>query len=409
MNILICGDSFKSITGLSEVAIGIFKYFKLRNYKVAYCIIEGKSCTDEDVYNNIYLQDFSDFQFYNSSESQENFDKVILDFKPHIVFSINDPWKVDNIAFSTYRDTYKWIHYCPIEGNHYSEYLIYPDKNSFRKSLKEVFNECDLIIPYTQIGQMIIKRLTDKNNVTTYLYNGIQDIDIVKVDRHKIFKGHVKDDDFLFMTTGTNFRRKGIDYIIEAFHLYLQSVDNPEKYKLYIHGNLDTFNSATDIKSMVKDLDILNNVIYSSKNQLSKYELYERYKCADCYIGLPLADGFGLGFAEAMLNKIPIIAHDYGGYIEYIQQYEKVSSCANYYPDNHFSLWKIPNIKETVQAMKVIVQGKHKYDYTSENYHFAKSNLIWEKIYEKLDIILKDILTTYREDIVHSLQIRRVI
>ena len=58
MNILICGDSFKSITGLSEVAIGIFKYFKLRNYKVAYYIIEGKSCTDIDVYNNIYLQEY---------------------------------------------------------------------------------------------------------------------------------------------------------------------------------------------------------------------------------------------------------------------------------------------------------------------------------------------------------------
>ena len=209
------------------------------------------------------------------------------------------------------------------------------------------------------------------------------------------------------MTVGTNFRRKGLDYVVESFHLFLQSIDDPHKYKLYIHGNLDTVNSATDIKSMVRDLGLLGNVIYSSPEQLSKYELYERYKCADCYIGLPLAEGFGLGFAEAMLNKVPIIAHDYGGQIEYIKEYQKVSSCSNYYPDNYFSLWQIPNTQDAVQAMKNIVNDNH--DYVTENYLFAKRYLVWERIFQKLNYIFIDFIKDYKEDVVHSLQLRRVI
>ncbi len=80
MNILICGDSFKSITGLSEVAINIFKYFKSRHHNVAYCIIDGRPSVDTDAYNNIYLQDLEDFKFYNATQLQENFDKTIIVF-----------------------------------------------------------------------------------------------------------------------------------------------------------------------------------------------------------------------------------------------------------------------------------------------------------------------------------------
>lgn len=402
MNILICGDSFKSITGLNEVALNIMRYFISEEYTVAYCNIAGDLCYKEDV------DKFGiDIEFYNGQLSQSDFDSAIKEFKPHVVFSIHDPWQVDKIVFSQYRDTYKWIHYCPIEGNYYSEYLIYPDQNSFRKSLKEILGDCDLIIPYTQTGQSILKKLSAKNNVSDYLYNGIEYIDVGEVSRNKVFKGLVKDDEFLFMTVGANFRRKGLDYIVEAFHLFLQSIDNPKKYKLYIHGNLDTVNSATDIKSMVRDLDLLDNVIYSSPKQLSKYELYERYKCSNCYIGLPLAEGFGLGFAEAMLNKVPIIAHDYGGQIEYIKEYQKVSSCANYYPDNHFSLWKIPDIKDSVQAMKNMVNDNR--DYVTENYLFAKRYLVWGRIFQKLNYIFIDFIKDYKEDVIHSLQLRRVI
>ena len=122
MNILICGDSFKSITGLNEIALNIAKFFISKDYNVAYCNIAGDLCTKDNI-EKLGIE----IEFYNGQLSQGDFDKVIKEFKPHIVFSIHDPWQIDKIVFSQYRDTYKWIHYCPIEGNHYSEYLIYPD------------------------------------------------------------------------------------------------------------------------------------------------------------------------------------------------------------------------------------------------------------------------------------------
>ena len=48
MNILICGDSFKSITGLNEVALNIMRYFKSKDHNVAYCNIVGDLCYKED-------------------------------------------------------------------------------------------------------------------------------------------------------------------------------------------------------------------------------------------------------------------------------------------------------------------------------------------------------------------------
>lgn len=403
MKVLICGDSLISITGLNEIAVNIFKYFKSRGHDVAYLSIFGSEFFPEETC-------LEDEKLYQTVYDQKSFDMVIEDYKPNLIFSIHDPWNLDKIAFSSYRDTYKWVCYCPIEGEYYSSHIIYPDSTSFRKSLTEIFNECDLIIPYTEMGKAVLSHICNKEIISDKLYNGVENLCLSDVNRNEVFKGLVNDDDFLFMTTGANFQRKGLAYIIEAFYKFLSKQKEKTKFKLYIHGQLDTYNSGTDIKSFVKDFNLTDNIIYSNPQiQISKQELYERYKCADCCIGLPLAEGFGLGFAEAMINKIPIIAHDYGGHIEYIPEYLKVPSIVNYYPNNHFCIWKIPNIEEAVRSMEYIVKNKDKYNYTEENHVFAKLNLTWENIYLKLDTILKPIISNYTDDIIHTLNIQRVI
>lgn len=417
MKILIVGDSFKNITGLNEVSFNIMKYFYNKGYEVGYCIIKGSNCKPNDLKNidNHFYEYFNSTPLFNCQKDQSQFDTAIKIFKPDIVFSIHDLWNLDKLLLSQYRSTYKWIAYCPIESKYYSDYIVLPDKNSFRKSLNEIVENIDLCIPYTDMGKKVLNKLGAKN-ITENVFNGIEDFYFENVTREKVFKGTVKENDFVFMTVGTNFQRKGLAYVIEAFSIFiksLNSIEEEEKYKLYIHGKIDTVDCGTDIKSMVIDLGLIDNIIYSSDKQISKRELHKRYKCCDCYIGLPLAEGFGIPFAEAMINKLPIIYHDYGGHIEYIKNGYPVESISNYYPNNQYSLWKIPSVQDAADMMTTVVynieyEKPHIEKDIEDSYQYAKENLTWNNIYKKLDEVLKPFIETYKPSIDTKITLKRI-
>lgn len=428
--ILICGDSFKRISGLSYIALNLLKYFKNKNYEVSYCIISGTkdsivSPKDIEDKGHFFYEYLKDEMLFNSQielkETYNIFDQAIEHFKPHIVFSVHDIWRLDKIAFNEYRDTYKWIHYAPIESSFYFTHIIYPTEfnKEYRKSLKDIVKQMDLIIPYTEMGRQVLYSLikeNDVNKITDPVYNGIDLYyeDKLEINRQEIFKGLVKNDDFVFMTVGGNFARKGLNYVVESFYMFLKQVENPKKYKLYIHGYLDTLNSGTDLKSMMYGLGILDNCILCKNEQISKKELYRRYKMSDCYIGLPLAEGFGLGFAEALINKLPVIYHNYGGHKEYLEGIGyPVSSVSNYHPVNQFTIWKIPDVNQTKDIMKYIATNKNSKevkDKIYEGYNFAKDNLLWSNIYCKFDKIFSEFENIlFKEDIVNKLHIRRIV
>jgi len=427
MRILICGDSFKNITGLSYIALNLLKYFQDKGHKVAYCIISGSKdslVTEDDIQNedNSFYEDIKNIPIFNSQiELQDTyniFDDAIEYFKPNVVFSVHDLWRLDKVAFSKYRGTYKWIAYCPIESSYYFTHIIYPTHVdlSFRKSIKSIAQQIDLAIPYTQMGSDVLNSF-DLNNISTPIYNGIEDEfnnNYKFINRDEVFKGNVSDEDFIFMTTGGNFTRKGLDYVVEAFYMFLKKVENPKNYKLYVHGDIDTINAGTDIKSMMYSLGIMDNCILTKKEQITKEELYKRYSVCDCYIGLPLAEGFGLGFAEALLNKLPIIYHNFGGHREYLKDIGyPIQSVANFHPINQFTMWKIPDVNETAMVMLYVVRNinsKEIKDRVKKGYSFTKDNLIWENLYKKFDEVLNPFLAknNNKNDIINKLSIRRM-
>lgn len=419
--ILICSDSFKRISGLSYVALNIAKYFSQKDYEVIYCCLTGEDSKIDDLYNkgHFFYENLFDMKVYNyqtkKQDSYTQFNSIIENHKPNIVFSIHDLWQFENIAFSTYRDTYTWVAYCPIESHYYPEYITYPtyfDKR-IRKSLSDICQNMDYAFAYNSVGFMQLKNL--KANVVDSIPNGLDDyfFDISEVNRQAVFKGTIREDDFVFMTVGHNFQRKGIDYVIEAFNGFLKyfNLEDKQKYKLYIHGFLDTVDAGTDIKSLVYNLGLSNNVIMSQTNQITKRDLYKRYKCSDCYIGLPLAEGYGYGFMEAQINALPIIFHNVGGINEYINsQNVSISSSANMYPNNYACIWKIPNIQETINYMlRVACDIKFMNNESTifkNNFKEAKK-YEWKHIYKKLDELFQNI--NIQEDIFNKLSIRRII
>ena len=415
--VLICSDSFKRISGLSYVALNIAKYFFFKGYDVHYCVISGEDSKVDDLINkgHFFHECFLESQIFNCQNKKESsyrdFNELLKKLKPNIVFSIHDLWQFEHIAFSEYRDTFTWIAYCPIESDFYSEYLVNPSyyNKNIRKSLSEICKGIDYAIPYNIVGKAQLSKL--KANTTDPLPNGLNDyyFDDSEIDRYKIFKGMLKDDDFLFMTVGHNFNRKGLDYVVDAFYQFLQHIedDKKKKYKLYIHGYLDTVDVGTDIKSMIHTLKLSNNILMSQPQQISKRDLYKRYKCANCYIGLPLAEGFGYGFMEAMINGIPIIYHKVGGISEYIKNSLSISSVATMRPNNYYCDWKIPDVEEASSKMLVAVDFIDREVIKKCNYEEGKK-YTWDAIYHRLDSLL-DCDSMGRDDIFHNLSIKKVV
>lgn len=417
--VLICGDSFKNISGLSYVSLSLAKFFIQKNYEVAYCILSGADCTSKDLINkgHFFYENLIDLKVYNCQNKKDGslqlFNNCIKDHKPTIVLSVHDLWQFENIYVSAYRDTYTWISYCPIESAYYSEYIVNPTKtdNNIRKSLSALCENMDYAIAYNNVGKSQLAKF--KSSVTDSLPNGLDDFyfDESEIDRQVMFKGVAKEDDFIFMSTGHNFNRKGLDYVVDAFYKFLKANSMNKKYKLYLHGYLDTIDAGTDIKSMIYEMGISDYVIMSQDNtKTPKRELYKRYRCCDAYIGLPLAEGFGYGFFEAMQSGLPIIYHNVGG----IQQYLKssvsypIDSVATMRPNNYFCEWKIPGVDQAVQAMiKVSQFSKEELEDIKVNNMKQSKKYLWSEVYKQLEVII-DFDTVGKTGIFNKLNIKRM-
>ena len=399
--VLICGDSFKNISGLSYVSLSLAKFFIQKNYEVTYGVLSGEDCKIDHLKNkgHFFYENLIHSKVYNCQNKKEGsltlFNECIQEYKPNIVLSIHDLWQFENILVSSYRDTFTWISYCPIESAFYSSYIVNPTRtdNNIRKSLSAICENMDHAIAYNDVGKSQLEKF--KAITADSLPNGLDDFYFDKdgVDRQVIFKGVVKEDDFVFMTTGHNFNRKGLDYVVDAFYKFLKASNMNKKYKLYIHGYLDTIDAGTDIKSMIYEMGISDYVVMSQDNtRTPKRELYQRYRCSDCYIGLPLAEGFGYGFFEAMQSGLPIIYHNVGG----IEQYLKTSvsypieSVATMRPNNYFCEWKIPNVDQAVQNMiKVSKFSKEELEDIKVNNMKQSKKYLWNNVYKQLDSILE--------------------
>jgi hypothetical protein len=188
--ILFCGVSLTKFSGLGYVISNFLLRFHKDDYEVGYATIIGTDCdlnsmlqwnpelssilTPQNVYN-CQLTDQSKFFKY---------DDVISDFKPDIVISCLDPWQVDQIMKSAYRDTYFWLCYLTVETPKYPTFIMYPTPyfEQARKSIVEILNNADLLVPVTQMGK---KALTDLS-IDTYEDNVFNGIDLTKLPQKNI-------------------------------------------------------------------------------------------------------------------------------------------------------------------------------------------------------------------------------
>ena len=421
MKILFCGDSLHNVSGMGHVMLNIIDGLnsQYKDLEIVYCTLTGRPS-----YKECYKFHESKYKYYkflfdkmkfeycdvnNFQKKQEIFDDIVLRHKPDVVFSFVDCWLLELIAYSGYRCNFKWITYLTFETDNYPEEHFYPSvkHKTSRTNIKDLLSRADINIPVTEFGRKTLERFEVPYSKNVYhgldheIYHKIKDLTIKKSE---MFGSGVKENDFIFMTLGKNSERKRVDFVIEAFYRFLNNHVNKEnrnKYKLYVHSNVnETYSSGTDLFIQIKSLGLENNVMipkcYLKNEELSKEDLFKKYLASDCYVSLSVGEGFGLGAIDAVLCKKPLI------YSKETAVEEIAGSCgldvrtATYIPArNSYINFVYPDLEDASLKMKLISEDKELYETCRNNCKAVSSKLTWKNCVNR---IKEEIDKVYVED-----------
>jgi len=406
IRIAIASYTLNSTQGLSYVAQALLSRFMKRDdFECAFVSVAGENTTEQGlgVWGKDFLFILGKLTIANcqllSKENVVNFDPFIKEWQPDILISVCDPWMQDQYSYSPYRSSYYWCLYQHIETPEYPEWVMMPTSivPNIRKSIKNIMQSADLIIPVTEMGKNTLLKFGYKH-VTTPIYNGLDIDKIITKDvlKQYAFGTTVKEEDFIFMTLGVNNERKKLDRTLEAFAKFLNKKGKyRDRYKLYLHAPLDMQQGGTDLKEAIIKLNIGSNVLTISDYQkdvgISKSSLYSKYKACDCFILLTGGEGFGYGYLEAIAHGKPVIYTDYGGHPEFCKNFGLSVPVSDYVSAvNGYIKFALADINVAANRMEQISSNKELYKKLSTGgYEFVKTNFDWNIIFQKfLDMLM---------------------
>lgn len=424
IKILFAGDSLSYMSGLGYVAASVMERFRRTGkYEIAYLTLGGVDTQSDtiDMYGDSFKENFSNIKFYNCQCSKANYyqlvDKAIEDFSPKIVFTIHDPWVIDALAYSSLRESFVLVNYVTIETPEYPEVVMQPSPvySGQRKSIKDSLSKSDLLIPVTKMGKTALINLGLSPSDNIYLGIDIDTICKTVLPKKEAFSNIVNDDDFIFMTMGVNAERKRIDKVVEAFYKFRIKMNNNNKYKLYIHSDLDVGNIGTDIRAMVSSLKMTECVLTSTwtsrRVKFEKSTLYARYSACDCCISLASGEGMNYLAVEAMAHGKPVIYTNYGGHVEFCNTSGLPVDVKTFvYARDAYIKWAIADTDHAAKQMARIVSDRHLRDVLSvKGKEIALKEFDWNKNCERIEKMVFDVFNKISVSSFAGISLKRII
>lgn len=280
-----------------------------------------------------------EFREYKSKETNQfgafKFEQTCLDFKPDVVCSMRDVWMDQFIYYSPFRDFYSWINMPPIDS--------YPIRNEFL----EIYRNADGFLTYNEWAKQTIEEYTNGaikvDGVGKY---ALEEIYSPVEDRQGLRSSYgISEDVTVFGTVMRNQVRKQIPDLLKSFSSFLKTVNDPNKYVLYMHTSFPD-KQAYDLCSLLTELQFSGNVWFSyickvcnhtfaapfsdaramcsRCNNISavlpnvqlgytKEKLAELYNIFDLYVQASNCEGFGFPILEAASCGAPIACVDHSG------------------------------------------------------------------------------------------------
>lgn len=314
--------------------------------------------------------------YQNSTDNQFGrwrFERVLLDFKPDIVFDVRDYWMSSYQQFSPLRPFYHWILMPTVDSAPQQEEWI------------DTYIHADAVFTYSDFGKVTIQE--QSNNKINYIDTtspGV-DLDVFKpmLNRNELKKAlGIKDGALVVGSVMRNQKRKLIPELFKALKdllNYCQKNNNPIGEKIYLYLHTSYPDAGWDLPELLKEYSIGNRVYFTYHCKhcqhhfaslfthplqfcrkcgnktasmpnvsagVSDFQLAQTMNTFDLYVQYAICEGFGMPQVEAAACGVPIASTDYSamsdivrklnGYPVKVNQFfkELETKAIRAYPDN---------------------------------------------------------------------------
>ena len=259
------------------------------------------------------------------------FERVCLDFKPHVVCSIRDYWMDSFVDNSPFRKLFKWIWMPTVDAECQNEQWL------------DCYNRCDKVLTYNDwSGKQLLKETNNKitwsGSAPPSINNAFKPLDKKSIKKQLGFDENIN----IIGTVMRNQRRKLYPDLFESFRNFLNISKNVNTF-LYCHTSYPD-NNGWDIPFYLKKYDLGNRVLFTYVCDKCGYvfpaffndtiTICNRcggisatlaavqkgpdsnimnliYNLFDLYIQYANSEGFGIPMVEAAACGVPLMAVNY--------------------------------------------------------------------------------------------------
>lgn len=421
-----CAESHTIKSGFGRYTYEILsRLHKNPNYEIAEFASYLKDDYVKDVpwkvYPNVPCDNTEDVKVYNSNPinqfGQWRFDKVVLDFRPDIVFDIRDYWMFSYQELSPLKSYYHWIVAPTIDS--------IPQKPEWLKT----FENADLVLTHTEWAADYLKSLNRPINIGPCVSDSVNPDEFRPISWTKNYhktKFGIPNDSFIIGSVMRNQKRKLIAELFSSLRKLIDKTQNTKIF-LYLHTSYPE-NAGWNIPELLQEYGVYNNVLFTYYNPTSgkifpslykgprtncvfysneyaffpnvsngvtNQQLCDIYNLFDIYVQYAICEGLGIPQLEAASCGIPVFAVNYSGMEELtsvlngvkinhtlVKELETGSDRA--FPDNDDLVNKIIEwLQKPKQEQKSISLNTRKL--LVDNYSWDKTAQIWSKIFDSID------------------------
>jgi glycosyltransferase involved in cell wall biosynthesis len=352
------------------------------------------------------------------------FNRVALDFKPHIVFDVRDYWMSAYQEISPFRKYYSWVLMPTVDS--------YPPKIEWLYT----FANADVVIPYTDWAKNVLsKTCGSKINLFPKIANaGINPSEFYPIENKEQHKTNILGDNYNIVgLVMRNQRRKLLPDIMIAFKKYLNyllQTNQENLYKktfLYLHTSYPEEN-GWDIPNLLLEHGLLDktfftyvcrncNKFFPSKFQnaittckfcneeaatfaslassVDTKQLNEIYNLFDLYIQYAICEGFGMPQIEAAACGLKVASVDYSAMSEVAESVNGIKiPVRRVFRELETNADRVyPDIDQTVDIIKHFFERPiaDRYNESKTIREKCISKYTWDKVYSVWDEVFENI------------------
>lgn len=288
-------------------------------------------------------------KLYNSNPVNQfgayKFDAAVADFQPDIVLNQLDPWMMQHLVKSRFRNNYKLLLTPTVDSS--------PQKQDW---ITEIFSKADVVTTYSRFGKRTLEAQGIK--VAGVTSPGVDEKVFHPMDKQKLREDWgLNKSLFIFGTVMRNQKRKLFPDIFEAFAMLRKRfAGNRELEHSVLLCHTSFPDVGWDLPELLKRNSLVRHVIFTYKcdacskiffswflpcnqngvgqcifcgqhaahmpnthNSISEQELAEIYNLMDVYLQVAICEGWGMPVVEAKACGLPVMCSNYSALEDHVE------------------------------------------------------------------------------------------